>query len=344
MAHEIFGARFIGVREPAWHGLGTILPEAISAVDALGIAGIDFTYEVSPLMVETPDGQKIEIPNRQAILRSPTADDPQWRTVGVSSHEYDFVQNDKLAEGLDQIAAATGWTFETAGALKEGAGIFMTLQTPDGSVKGDRYKNFILVQDSKTSGKSLQISVVPLRVVCQNTLIAATAAANFDVKIRHGRGIQDEYTFWTGLVPRLQKRQEEVFAELNHMADVKISKQRAETFFSEVYPLPEKSSKLRVLEMLDMSDEKLAVSHEYWTAHALRHREAAYQLFERFNDSDEQGGETNNSSTAGTVYAALQAVTELADWGGSSSANTGSALFGSRAKVKSAAWKFASTY
>lgn len=340
MAHDIFGARFVGTREPAWHGLGTVLTDTTTAQEALKIAGIDFTYATSALLAETPDGM-VPVDNRQAILRSPTDDDPTWRTVGISSHSFDFLQNDQLAHGLDAMAEATGWTFDTAGALRQGAAIFMTLETPNREVKGDPYKNYLLVTDEKTAGKALQIVVAPVRVVCQNTLVAALGSASMTVNIRHDASIASEYAFWTGIVPELQKRQGLVFDQLEAMADKKVTKKQVDTIINAAYPLPEKSKKLTMLESLDMTNEKLSDSFEYWTNYAVSHREAAYTLLERFNDSAEVGGDTNNGQFAGTAYAVLQAVTELADWGGSSTKTTASGLFGARAKIKGAAWKAA---
>lgn len=338
MAHEIFGKRFVGVREAAWHGLGTVISDPIPAVEALKVAGIDYQYVTSPLFVETPDGRSTAVDNRQAILRSPTEDDPQWKVLGTSSHDYTFLSNEELAKGLDSIGEATGWTLESLGALKDGASIFMTLFTGDREVKGDQLKSYVLVSDAKVSGQALSISITPVRVVCQNTLVAAMSRAEMSVKIHHASNVADEYAFWTGLVPQLEKRQDEVFESLDALASTPITRDDADEVINAVYPLPEKTNKHIILEGLQMVPDNMAESFEYWTNYAVSHRKAAHELLDRFNDSNEQGGETDNSQIAGTAYAVLQAVTELVDWGGSSTAPSGSGIFGGKAKLKKTAW------
>ena len=39
MAHNLFGERFVSVRVPAWHKLGRVLEEPVSATQAWNLAG-----------------------------------------------------------------------------------------------------------------------------------------------------------------------------------------------------------------------------------------------------------------------------------------------------------------
>lgn len=345
MTHEIFGNRFLGVRQPAWHNLGTVINEPIPVLDALRKADINFTYVKQPLSFTAPDGTNQVLGNKMVILRSPTHDDPQWAPLGVAGPEFAVLPNDELAAGLDDITSVTGWTLETVGALKGGETIFMSLATGHKAVKGDPYNSYVLVSDSKTAGRSLQITMVPVRVVCANTLNAALKAATFDVKIKHTKNAADEYEFWTGLIPQMQKREEEVFEHLDTMASRTIDDDEAKNIINAAYPLPIMSTKLTTLKDLATGAdraERLQASYDYWRDYAVRHREAAFTLYERFNDSDE-AQPTSNAHVAQTAYAALQAVTELADWGGGGSnvSTAMSSLFGDRAKVKARAWKAA---
>lgn len=345
MTHEIFGNRFLGVRETPWHRIGTVIPEPIPVIDALKRAEIDFTYVKQPIGFVDPAGVQRTMDDKVAVLRSPTSDDAEWRTLGIVSQDFEVLPNDELAQGLDDIAQATGWKLETVGALRHGETIFMSLKTGEKAVKGDPFNSYILVSDSKTAGRSLQITMVPIRVVCANTLNAALNAATFDVKIKHTKGAADEYEFWTGLVPQMQKREETVFEHLEAMADCKIDQVDAKKIISAAYPLPIMTTKLKTLKGLKTGGEraeKLQFAYDYWRDYALRHQDAAYTLYERFNASDE-AQPTQNGKVAGTAYAALQAVTELADWGGGGSDEKAamSSLFGDRAKVKARAWKAA---
>jgi hypothetical protein len=84
-----------------------------------------------------------------------------------------------------------------------------------------------------------------------------------------------------------------------------------------------------------------------------RRRTAALDLYGRFNAGNEQGSldavainampKATLEQLQETPYAALQAVTELVDWGGSVSDQVAvtSGLFGLGATSKQAAWKVA---
>jgi len=50
------------VREPAWHGLGTIVQDAPTSADALHLAELDWTVEQKPVFIDA-DGTKVLVPN-----------------------------------------------------------------------------------------------------------------------------------------------------------------------------------------------------------------------------------------------------------------------------------------
>lgn len=363
MADAIFGERFVGMRKPAWHTLGHVLQEQVTAEEALTIGGITYQYVSSPIGYTLPDGTFVQTEDRVVVLREPTHDDPEWRRLGIVSNKYSFLQNEELAKGLDAIAAQTGWKFETVGALHNGATIFLTLDAGSRSVKGDEYRQFFIVSDGKASGRTLQISVAPVRVVCANTLMAAESSASMSVKIPHSSNVSDSYAFWTQIVAGLEKSRQHTFDALDRMASVRITNLQAKSIIEAAYPLPVKNAKARIAEQLksesgmdsevrDAALDRLAIgetSYEYWRTYAIKRREAAFTLYERFNAGNEQGGALSATvldQVAETPYAALQAVTELADWSGAGKGASiaASALFGDRGKVKARAWDAALSF
>lgn len=341
MSHEIFGNRFISVREPAWHQLGTIVDQAVTAEEALNIAGLDYDYHKVPIYAELPDGTTHAI-DRYAVMREPTSDDNQWRDFGIVSDNYSVMPNAELAAGLDSLAEASGWTFETAGALDKGRRIFMTLATGSRSVRNDQFDSYVVVTDSKGTGESLQILLAPTRVVCHNTLVMAKNASQFNIRLRHNASLKDDYQFWVNIVHKLDAQQDILFTKLDSLSYVKITDEQFKDFANQVYPLPEKSPAHQRLEDLGMEVKaKIIEDHEYWVERQKNSQKALNELYQRFNDSDENQ-DTRNSEVAGTAYAALQAAVELADWGGRNSKTaTQSALFGARANVKQRAWSAA---
>jgi len=365
MAHDIFGKRFVGYREAAWHKLGTVIPEGtiISVADALRTGQIDFTYQDVPVGYTTPAGEFVQSDTRKIILRSPTDDDPIWRDVGVVSDEYGYLQNQELAAGLDAIAQATGWSFETVGALEKGRTVFMTLRVGAGSIFGDEYETFLVVSDGKGTGRALTINVTKVRVVCKNTLMFSDESSIAKVRIAHDQAVRGEYDFWLNLIQTLEHANREADSQLEIMAGVKIDDKHAQVIIDSAFPIPGKSQRVKDADILLSNPnltplQRLAVETRALKGEdrkdearriAINKRLAAWTLYERFNAGQEhgivEGGAVVSKLTLDTLsstpYAALQAVVEVVDWAGIAKEETAaqSAIFGVGADAKKRAWK-----
>ena len=108
MAHEIETAFYN--KEPAWHGLGTVVSEAPTSADALKLAGLDWDVVQEPLFLK--DG--IEVEGKKANVRSTD------RTVlGVMGDHYKIVQNTEAFSFIDSLLdnEIDPVAFESAGSL-----------------------------------------------------------------------------------------------------------------------------------------------------------------------------------------------------------------------------------
>lgn len=356
MGHNLFGERYIGMRIPAWHQLGVTKQGLISAADAFEEARLNYKFHTLPIGATLPDGTFIATDTHFAVFREPTPDDNEWRNLGIVSEGYQYLQNADLAAGLDAIIQKTGWTFETAGALGKGETVFVCLKTGDHSIMGDEVKSFLLVSDGKAANRSLKISVVPHRVVCQNTLITAEGAASLSITIPHNAEVDREYTTWLNLISALEKSQEETFADLRAMGQVKIDEDAARQIFEAAFPPPSANSRVKLAQKIPTMSgvskqavedatgalSRATMAFEYNLRQSQKWQAGAMELYHKFNAGAEQGGQMSPRALAnlqGTAYAALQAVTELCDWGGTDRESVASAtLFGTRAQQKSKAW------
>ena len=348
MAASLFGERFVGMRTPAWHNLGTVLEDQVTAEEALRIGGITYQYVSAPMGYTLPDGTFVESSDRVMVLRTPTEDDPVFAPLGIVSDGYSYLQNDELARQLDFVAQTTGWQFETVGALGNGGTVFLTLKAGSRAVFGDEFEQYFIVSDGKATGRALQISVAPVRVVCMNTLLASDSAASVQVKIAHDSEVGANYDFWLKAISALEKNRDRVFEQLEAMAKRKITTEEALTIFAAAYPYPRKNDRARMAETLDASADpdliaSLQPGIDAWQKEvdwSDRFRNGALELYNRFNEGDEQGGKLPKvtlKKVQGSAYAALQAVTELADWGGKGT-DFSSTLFGYKAQVKRRAY------
>jgi phage/plasmid-like protein (TIGR03299 family) len=187
MAHllEQYGdmASFASLREPAWHGLGTILESEVSTSEMLQVA------HLAGWNVRLED---VTLPGRShknyfAVTRT-NPFDGDADVLGVVGERYKVLQNEELFSFADNMLDGGRW--ETAGSIKNGTVVFGSLALDrevvlDESGVGDKINTYLLVHTSHDGSLAVQASVTPVRVVCQNTLNYALSGVKQSYKIRH---------------------------------------------------------------------------------------------------------------------------------------------------------------
>ena len=187
MAHmlEQYGdmASFASLREPAWHGLGTILDHEVSTSEMLEVA------HLAGWNVRLED---IDLPGRShknyfAVTRTNPYDEGA-DVLGVVGQRYKVLQNEDLFSFADNMLDGGRW--ETAGSIKNGTVVFGSLALdreivldPNGAT--DKVNTYLLVHTSHDGSLAVQAAVTPVRVVCQNTLNYALSGVKQSYKIRH---------------------------------------------------------------------------------------------------------------------------------------------------------------
>ena len=186
---------FFSVQQPAWHGLGQIVQDYPTSSEAIKHAGLDFEVVKSPLFTkgqglsvtgdgEVTEGNDIPVSDHFATLRSDTGD-----IFGVVGKDYQIVQNADAFAFFDAIVGKEDQVmYETAGALGNGARIFITAKLP-GYVrvgKGDDItEKYVFLTTSHDGTGSITAAFTPIRIVCANTLNAALKNMTRVVRIRH---------------------------------------------------------------------------------------------------------------------------------------------------------------
>lgn len=194
MAHDLDinngQASFVSAREDAWHHLGTVLPDAFTAQDAMlhgHLGGWD--VRKAPMFTEV-EGQRLAIPNRYAVVRDNPVVPGQVDVLGNVGEAYRIMQNEELAGLLDALVDESGAHFQTAGAIDGGRKVFVTLKLPEGVRVGDAdpVDNYIAAMTSHDGSSSTTLMVTPVRIVCQNTMNLAFREATNQFRIRHTSG------------------------------------------------------------------------------------------------------------------------------------------------------------
>jgi len=173
---------FIAFQEPAWHGLGTVVNEAISAQDALIKGGLDFTVEKLP---------NIHRLNGQDIVSKTSFFTYRTDTNGILGSrlgsDYTPWQNAQALSIVDDLLATNKLRIETAGAVDEGRRVFICMKMAEPirvSGKDDVFQ-YLLIANGHDGTLAIAPLATNIRVVCNNTLSAALRGAKGMPRIRH---------------------------------------------------------------------------------------------------------------------------------------------------------------
>lgn len=344
MAANLFGERFVGVRQPAWHGLGQVFDREITAEEAVKAAGLGYKITKQPLYAEFPGIQGFGVmkvdTGKWGIFREPTNDDPEYRFFGAASEDYAIVQNEQIAQILEPLTKI--WPVETAGALGMGETIFLSLSAGDAEIHGEPVKQYFLVTDTRDGGTSLKIAFTPVRVVCQNTLVSGLKQATVSSALSHNPGVEKVLTARVNLLEKMQEAQASTMATFEQLASAAITDNDAQTIFAAAYPMPTKSVKIDLLTEFNETTgpEQLGALYDeatlaqsnflYYVNRAQTFRDGVFQTYQKLNDE--------HNSIARTPWAAYNAVVEFADFREGAQSLEISALFGARASEKKRAF------
>jgi len=324
MSHNLFGERFGDAREPAWHSLGMVFEKAISATKALTKIG---GYNVH-LEEATAGGHKL---GKQAILRDPVPGDDSTVCFGIVSDDYTLITPQDVCAIYDE---QVGKPVETIGALGKGETFFLSTLLPTLDVKGDELENYLLISNPMTGLQSAEIRVTPVRVVCQNTLIASDKLATQKLKIVHDETAKARMAEWLLEVYSNAETTAKILADLfTVMAKARVKAAEAEKLFEAAYPTPPKpglnAPKAVVEQRLKWWEENVNLMG--------RRRDGAKILFEGL------GTGMDTPAAKGTLWGAYNAVVECEDYrnGRNNDQIGASAMFGERAQAKKRAFEYA---
>ena len=349
MPASIFGDRFLGRREPAWHRLGEVFNEPLTMTKAVEREKIDFSIDKHPAYahIENEDGSTDVIPTGNfAVVREPVDDDPIHRILSIVGKEWTPIQTKTLAKMLAPITEQ--YPVETIGALGYGEQIFMTLDAGESKIAGEDHNLYYLVTDHRTGVGSLQMAFTPVRVVCQNTLTSGLASAKVNVRLTHTRNIEKDAEWFMGLFGKMTSAKETVIPMMDSLATVNIEEKEVEKVLTSAYPDASKPRRLSISNQITADD----VPKEVWTNLLLDRkdlveewerrqdrvktiRDGARDRFHVFNEE--------HSNLANTPWAVWQAVVETEDYRKGHKASS-TALFGMRAETKARAFQTAFSF
>ena len=255
MAHELETqngvASFASLREPAWHGLGTVFTEEKTTSEMLVAANLNnwnVRLEDMPIPSHLTSDKEY-----QYVVRTNPTDKTQTDILGVVGERYHVLQNEDLFSFGDNILDGGG-RWETAGSLKGGRQVFGSLALEretvlDPNGVADVVKTYLLINTSHDGSIAIQASITPVRVVCANTLnVALNRTKKKDgvkqsFKIRHTQTANGK----VAIARQTLGLANAYMDEFDKMAHAMIAKEISAKDFNDIilaaYPKPDKDTK-----------------------------------------------------------------------------------------------------
>ena len=184
MSHEIGEHdKIILHKQPACHGLGIIVEDAPTPLEALVMAGLDHDIIQRPLITRRHEKREFEVDGKmcgrevmvQEIVESHVAN---YRSdtntlIGVVSAKYQPIQNKVMAEFCEALVEEGDVKCETVGSIRNGAKLWFLLKGDSFEVaNGDEIYPYFLVSNGHDGQTMFRGTPSTIRAVCSNTLHA----------------------------------------------------------------------------------------------------------------------------------------------------------------------------
>jgi phage/plasmid-like protein (TIGR03299 family) len=297
MAHELETVNgqtaFASLREPAWHGLGTVFTEEVTTAEMLKLAHLN-DWNVRLEDVAIPEGFASDR-SFSFVTRTNPFNSEQNDVLGVVGERYVPLQNEDLFDFGDLMLDGGG-RWETAGSIKGGRQVFGSLALEretvlDPNGVSDKVNTYLLINTSHDGSVAIQASITPVRVVCANTLNLALSSLKGNKGVKQSFKIRHTATA-SGKVQQAREAlglANTYMDKFDKLAQEMISKEITKAKFDEIvalaYPAPEKDAK----GSFKKHNDKVDLIQSIYV------------------------GEYNNT-ISGTAWGAFNALTERLDW------------------------------
>ncbi|MEN2423020.1 DUF932 domain-containing protein [Streptomyces rimosus] len=178
---------------PAWHGLGNVVPGGTTDIDrVLELGNIDYRVETVPAQYMW-DGELRTHEDRFHTVRTDTG-----ASLGVVGRFYHVVQNREAFEFLQDLVNDFHVTWESAGALREGKKVFVSMRLPenvtiDAEGINDELVPYVSAINTHDGCSPFTCVVSPWRPVCGNTERFAVRDALTKWTIRHTKSATQRF-------------------------------------------------------------------------------------------------------------------------------------------------------
>ena len=205
-----------------------------------------WNWEVKEKLVSYCDNDGsngVVIPKHKAIVRSDNN-----HCLGVVSTKYHSLENRDMEKFCNTLEKA-GATYENHGEFNDGRIIWAqythsdlpSLDMNEGkeNTPEDKVKSKILVANGHAGEMSVSMMSTTIRIICQNTFIAAMQEGTAYFKQRHTKVVKDSVLQFQDKIEQMSVATKEVLDSFNRWNDIKITDDAAMTIVNKAIQIPE---------------------------------------------------------------------------------------------------------
>lgn len=206
---------YAGIK-PAWHTLGQIVSDVMTAEEAIKLAHLDYYVAKKPVYhLVGDDGYPDIIPGFYCTKRTDTED-----VFGVVKSKYTILQNIEAFKFFDTIVGEGKAIYESVGALGKGQVIFIVAKLPSRYyIPGDEstIEQYLVLTNGHDGNHQLSVYFTPISVCCQNTLNASLKNNSHKLTVRHTASVVNNIKIAgkiMGISDRIIEKDQEMFSWL----------------------------------------------------------------------------------------------------------------------------------
>ncbi len=297
MSHEV--ETMFSWRETPWHGLGNVLHGAPpTAAQAIVAGGLDWTVSLREIFRKVirqgEFGQTFTtfevIKDRFELTR-----DSDGTPLAILSDKYRPFQNRDAFAFMDSLVASGAAVYETAGSLKGGRVVFVTMKLPNYITLpgGDKIETYLLLRTTHDGTGRIMVYVVNIRVVCMNTLTWAIEGARHKWGVTHTSDVQAKVAQAQQALGFTIDYEEAFRQEAAAMMDIRVTDDQIVAFLKK--EIDDRPKKLELIDKMIFNVRNSPTVGDYagtaWGAfngvtelleHGLEHRSAQAQFIRTF--------------------------------------------------------------
>lgn len=224
-------------KEPAWHGLGKVTENVLTAEEAIKAADLDWTVEKRPIFTD----KQAEIKDAFATMR-----DTDDKVLGIVGRQYTPLQNKEAFGFFDNVVSEGTAMYHTAGSLHGGRRVWILAKLPNHIEVSDVdiVEKYVLLSNRHDGIGSVIGGFTPIRVVCQNTLNAALGSLQNTVRVRHTTNIATRIKEAYTVMKIVNKNYEAIEKAFKGLAIKSIDTKKLDSYLTKVFPATDKKKKV----------------------------------------------------------------------------------------------------